>query len=96
MIYMNTNTEPIAYRDDAGKHFVDPGEPFEIVGAQHVPAVLAIPGVEIVSADDALEMVAVPGESLPEVPASAYAPDAVTLEPAPDDEEAEPARKGRR
>lgn len=35
----NTTDHVVAYRDDAGKHYVEPGESIEVVGDQHVPQV---------------------------------------------------------
>ena len=34
--FRNTGTEAIAFRDDAGKHTVEPGQTFAVVGEQHV------------------------------------------------------------
>jgi hypothetical protein len=35
----NTSDRPVAYRDDSGKHIIEPGDRFEVVGDQHLPAV---------------------------------------------------------
>lgn len=96
-MFVNASEKPIAYRDDAGKHHVAPGETFDLVGPQHAPAVLAIPRVLVVATDDAARLEAVPGEPLREVPESAHEPDAVSIEADDvDDEPDAPARKGRR
>lgn len=42
----NAGTEPVAFRDDAGKHIIPPGETFDVVGAQHLAHVRSLPGVE--------------------------------------------------
>jgi len=45
MRFTNTGDKAFAFRDDAGKHKIAPGESFEVVGDAHIPAVLAFPGV---------------------------------------------------
>jgi hypothetical protein len=37
--FRNSGSESIAFRDDAGKHIVDAGETFTVIGDQHVPHV---------------------------------------------------------
>jgi hypothetical protein len=49
-MYRNAGAGVLVFRDDAGKHFVAPGEPFDVVGAQHRPMVEAIPGVVLAAA----------------------------------------------
>lgn len=51
MRFKNTNKGSIAYRDDAGKHYVDANKEFDLVGDQHAEAVLTIPGIVFVSGD---------------------------------------------
>ena len=108
-MYINTTEGPIAYRDDAGKHHVQPGEAFEVVGAQHTSAVLAIPGVEPATeaataeapnpGGEAMpvttELEAVPGEALPELPESAYPDDATPLEPGDGTSDEPPGKRAR-
>ena len=45
MIVTNASDLPVAFRDDAGKHVLEPGKSTRVVGAQHRPMVLAVPGV---------------------------------------------------
>ena len=45
MIVRNASAKPVVFRDDAGKHRLAPGEYIEVTGEQHLPMVLAIPGI---------------------------------------------------
>ena len=77
-VYRNTGGEVVAFRDDAGKHVVQPGETFTVVGAQHEAHVQTLGGVrsaatpEPVSADATVEELrAVAGKLGIQVPANA-------------------------
>lgn len=37
----------LVFRDDAGKHFIEPGETFVLTGEQHAPVVEALGAVEV-------------------------------------------------
>lgn len=37
LVYRNDTDQPVAFRDDAGKRILDPGEAFALTGAQHAP-----------------------------------------------------------
>ncbi len=51
--YRNAGTETIYFRDDApGKHAIEPGESFDVVGDQHRALVESMPGVELATADE--------------------------------------------
>lgn len=41
-ILTNTTDHVVAYRDDSGKHYAEPGEQVEIVGDQHVPSLRSV------------------------------------------------------
>jgi hypothetical protein len=45
MFVSNASDERVAFRDDSGKHFLESGEGIEVVGLQHLPAILAVPGI---------------------------------------------------
>jgi len=45
MLVTNTGTDTAVFRDDAGKHFVEPWQSIELTGDQHMPAVLTVPGM---------------------------------------------------
>jgi hypothetical protein len=41
----NIGPETVAFRDDAGKHHLEPGASLEVTGDQHLPHVLSLPGI---------------------------------------------------
>lgn len=43
--FRNDGDQVVAFRDDAGKHFVAPGEAFSVVGPQHIAHVMTLPGI---------------------------------------------------
>lgn len=45
MFVTNTGKQTAVFRDDAGKHYVEPWQSIELSGDQHLPAVLAVKGM---------------------------------------------------
>jgi len=41
----NTGTEAAVFRDDAGKHWLEPWQSLEISDPRHLPAILTVPGM---------------------------------------------------
>ena len=45
MFVTNTGTEAAVFRDDAGKHWLEPWQSLEISDPRHLPAILTVPGM---------------------------------------------------
>ena len=45
MIVHNASAKPVVFIDDVGKHRLEPGAVIKVAGEQHLPMVLAIPGI---------------------------------------------------
>ena len=45
MFVTNTGTEVAVFRDDAGKHWLEPSRSLEVSGTRHLPAILTVPGM---------------------------------------------------
>jgi len=41
----NRGADTVWFRDDTGKHALEPGTSIEVAGDQHLPLVLSLPGV---------------------------------------------------
>ena len=50
MRVINKSTRPAYFRDDDGKHRLMPKQSREVVNDAHLPAILASPGIELVTA----------------------------------------------
>lgn len=46
MIVTNRAKEPVAFRDDAGKHVLKRSESLEVQGDQHLAHILSLPGIQ--------------------------------------------------
>ena len=47
MIVTNKGKDPVGFRDDAGKHILKRNASVEVVGDQHLPYILSLPGIEV-------------------------------------------------
>ncbi len=45
MYVTNTGSSVAVFRDDAGKHFLEPWQSLEITGDQHMLNILTVPGM---------------------------------------------------
>jgi hypothetical protein len=43
----NKGSEPVWFRDDAGKHSLKRGQSLEVTGDQHLTYILSLPGVVV-------------------------------------------------
>lgn len=48
MRVVNNGPKNVAFRDDAGKHILKPRQSAEVINDGHLPAILALPGIELV------------------------------------------------
>jgi hypothetical protein len=47
----NTGSATVVFRDDAGKHWLEPGQTAEVAGEQHLPYLLTLDGIRLAGPD---------------------------------------------